>query len=117
MDANTRFTFTDRFSRRVRADDLALAEANPDSKLLALPAGPDTPIRAGILEGYHLAMDAFREFLSREWKPGELEQASAAVVARANADRRVRFEGAEHGPSPLAELYYDYIREHCPPAA
>ena len=116
VDANTRFTFTDRFDRRMRADDLELAAAHPDNKLLALPAGPDTPIRAGILEGYHLMLDALPRFLARDWAAGELERASASVVAQVNAARRVRFEGAEQPPSPLAELYYDHIRDHCPPA-
>jgi uncharacterized protein YndB with AHSA1/START domain len=115
VDAKTRFTFTDRFSRIVPPDALALAAASPGNKLLALPAGSDTPIRAGILEGYHLVMDGLGEFLSRDWAPGEIARASAEAVARANRDRREPFEGAEQPASPLAELYYDYIRERCPP--
>ena len=116
VDANTRFTFTNRFDRNMRAEDLELAAAHPDNKLLALPAGPDSPIRAGILEGYHLMLDAFPAFLARAWKEGELAGASAAVVARANEVQRVRFEGADAPPSPLAALYYDHIRRACPPA-
>lgn len=116
VDATTRFTFTNRFDRRMRADDLELAAANPDNKLLALPAGPDTPIRAGILEGYHRMLDALPAFVGRDWEEGELARASAETVARTNAARRARFEGAELAPSSLAELYYDRIRDHCPPA-
>jgi uncharacterized protein YndB with AHSA1/START domain len=115
-DAATRLTFTNRFDCEMREDDLALAKAHPDNKLLALPAGPDTPIRAGILEGYHLMMDGLAPFLARSWAPGELAAESAAVVARVNAEQRVRFEGADQPPSPLAERYYDWIRDCCPPA-
>ena len=86
-----------------------------NNKLLALPAGPDTPIRAGALEGYHLGLDNFEAFLTHEWAPGDFAKISASLVAQANTQKRERFEGAENPPSPLAELYYDYIRDHCPP--
>lgn len=116
VDAQTRFTFIDRFNRRMSAEDLALADANPGNELLELPAGRDTPIRAGILEGYHLMLDAFGDFLTRAFAPGELEAASARIVTLANAQDRQPFEGAHQPPSPLALRYYEHIRDNCPPA-
>ncbi len=117
VDAKTRFTFTNGFDRKMREDDLALAADHPDDKLLSLPAGLDTPIRAGILEGYHLMMDGFGSFLARDVTDADHARASEALVAELDSGRAERFSTASRGPSPLAELYYDYIREQCPPAS
>ena len=66
---------------------------------------------------HHLLLDAFGAFLARDWPPGALEEASAAVVAGANRAQPERFAGAERGPSPLAECYYEHIRRRCPPGS
>jgi uncharacterized protein YndB with AHSA1/START domain len=115
VDAKTRLTFVNRLPVEMRPDDLDLADAHPHNKLLALPAGRDTPLRAGILEGYHLTFDNLGPFVAHEWNPGELEKISNALVARANATGGERFPNRDEPLSPLVEFYFDYIREHCPP--
>ena len=60
--------------------------------------------------------DSFGAFLSHDWEPGAFEKISAALVAEANSEKRERFAGAHEAPSALAEIYYDTIRDPCPPA-
>jgi uncharacterized protein YndB with AHSA1/START domain len=117
VDGATRLTFVNRFARETSAEDLARARANPGNKLLALPAGTDTPIRAGILEGYHLIFDELGRFLATAWRPDALREASARNVATANTLGPAGFgDDPQREPSALAAAYYDHIRDHCPAA-
>lgn len=110
MDASTRLTFVNGFPRAVSEADLELARANPGNKLLALPAGLDTPIRAGILEGYHLALDGLGAHVTRDFAAGELEASSRRAIEGVEASRSERFPNRDVEPSALARAYFSLLR-------
>ena len=113
----TRFTFIRRFPPEYRQDQ---TEFDPSSRDSALPAGSDTPWRPGFVAGFHVMFDDLGSFLAEDWSAERIRKESTRRVDMVNGT-------LEGGLNPsnvkviddrwgeLVEVYYEYIRDNCPP--
>jgi len=113
----TRFAFIQRFPPEFRQDQ---TEFDPNRRDAALPAGSDTPWRPGFVAGFHGMFDDLGSFLAEEWSPERIRNESTRRVDIVNGKSEGSLDSSkvkviDDRWGELVEVYYDYIRDNCPP--